>query len=111
TERERVRRLQTALMAVIDTGSLFLAPAPLRADLGRFSPGGRLARRLRAADAMLYEEIERRRAEHDLDERDDVLSLLLRARDEEGRTLSDTELRDELLPLIGAGTVTHATAF
>ncbi len=110
TERERVRRLQTALMAVIDTGSLFLAPAPLRADLGRFSPGGRLARRLRAADAMLYEEIERRRAQHDLDQRDDVLSLLLRARDEEGRALSDTELRDELFTLLAAGHETTATA-
>src|SRR5438094_106285 len=80
------------------------------ADLGRFSPGGRLARRLRAADAMLYEEIERRRAQHDLDQRDDVLSLLLRARDEEGRALSDTELRDELFTLLAAGHETTATA-
>ena len=42
-------------------------------------------RRMAAADALLYEEIARRRGEPDLDERADVLSLLLRARDEDGR--------------------------
>jgi cytochrome P450 len=110
TEPERVARLRTALMAVIDMGSVFLAPAPLRRDLGRFSPGGRLARRLRAADALLYQEIERRREESDLDERKDVLSLLLRARDEEGQALSDVELRDELFTLLAAGHETTATA-
>src|SRR5207302_7571438 len=55
-------------------------------------------------------EIERRRTEPDLTERDDVLSLLLRATDDEGRHLSRDELRDELVTVLGAGHETTATA-
>lgn len=110
TEPERVRRLRRALGAVIDTTSLLLAFPALHADLGRFSPGGRLARRLRVADALLYEEIARRRSEPDLEERSDVLSLLMQARDEEGRPMGDAELRDELFTMLGAGHETTATA-
>src|SRR5205085_8239376 len=110
TEPQRVERLRRTLMAVIDMGTIFLAPAPFRADLGRFSPGGQLARRLRAADAALHDEIQRRRAQADLDERSDVLSLLLRARDEQGQALSASELRDELFTLRAAGHEPTATA-
>jgi cytochrome P450 len=38
-----------------------------------------------------------------------VLSLLLRARDEEGRPMTDAELRDELFTMLGAGHETTAT--
>ena len=112
SEPLRVARLRTALMAVIDTGSVFLAPGPMRADLGRFSPGGILARRLRAADALLYEEIALRREDPDLQERSDVLSLLLRARDDQdpaARAMTDGELRDELFTMLAAGHETTAT--
>jgi cytochrome P450 len=109
TEQARVERLRTALCAVIDTGTIFLAPAFARADLGPWSPGGRLKRRLAAADALLYEEIALRREVPDLDERDDVLSLLLRARDEDGNAMTDRELRDELFTMLGAGHETTAT--
>ena len=109
TEPSRVKRLRRALGAVIDTTSPALAIPALRADLGRFSPGGKLARRLHAADALLYEEIARRRAEPDLAERPDVLSLLLCARDEDGRAMTDAELRDELFTMLAAGHETTAT--
>src|SRR5207253_5164789 len=109
TEPERVERLRAALVAVIDSSPVFMIAPVTRADLGPLSPGGRFARRLRAADALLREEIERRRREPDLQERADVLSLLLRARDEEGRTMTDAELRDELFTMLGAGHETTAT--
>src|SRR3954471_8392481 len=109
TEAERVERLRTALVAVIDTSSVLLAVPLVRTDLGRLSPGGRLARRLRAADALLYEEIARRRREPDLSERTDVLSLLLAARDEDGQGMTDAELRDELFTMLAAGHETTAT--
>src|SRR3954463_2780864 len=109
TEPERVERLRAALVAVIDTSSVLLAVPLVRADLGRLSPGGRLARRLRAADALLYEEIARRRREPDLSDRTDVLSLLLQARDEDGRGMTDAELRDELFTMLAAGHETTAT--
>lgn len=108
-EPARVERLRRAMLRVIDTQVLFFAPPALRRDLGRFSPGGWLAQRMQAADTLLYEEIERRRREPDLDQRTDVLSLLLRARDEEGRPMSDVELRDELMTMLAAGHETTST--
>ena len=108
-EPERIERLRRAMLAVVDTQTLFFAPPVIRRDFGRWSPCGVLARRLRAADELLYEEIERRRRAEDLEERTDVLSLLLRARDEEGRPMSDVELRDELMTMLAAGHETTAT--
>jgi cytochrome P450 len=108
TQRERVERLRARLIAVIDSSPIFLLAAA-RADLGPLSPGRRFAQRLRAADAVLYEEIDRRRREPDLESRSDVLSLLLCARDEQGRGMTDTELRDELFTMLGAGHETTAT--
>jgi cytochrome P450 len=109
TEPERVERLRTALCAVIDVGATFFLPEALRRDLGPLSPWGRLQRRLRVADALLYEEIANRRREPDLDQRTDVLSLLLRARDDEGGAMTDVELRDELITMLAAGHETTAT--
>ena len=109
-EPERVERLRVALSAVIDTPTLVMAVSALRKDLGAWSPGGKLKRRLERADALIYEEIERRRGEPDLAERTDVLSLLLSARDEDGKPMTDAELRDELVTMLGAGHETTATA-
>ncbi|MFL5822694.1 MAG: cytochrome P450 [Solirubrobacteraceae bacterium] len=82
----------------------------LRRDLGRRCPWMRFQRSRAALDAFLYEEIALRRTEADLAERDDVLSLLLQATDDEGRPMTDHELRDELITVIGAGHETTATA-
>ena len=82
---------------------------PLRRDLGRLSPWGRFVRSRRALDAFIYKEIALRRAEAETAERDDVLSLLLGARDEEGEPMSDRELRDEMVTVLGAGHETTAT--
>jgi cytochrome P450 len=81
----------------------------MRADLGRFSPWGRFVRSREALDAFIYEEIRMRRTETGYEERDDVLSLLLSARDEDGVPMSDVELRDELITVLGAGHETTAT--
>jgi cytochrome P450 len=80
-----------------------------RRDLGPLSPWVRFKRARAALDAFLYEEMERRRAASDLAERDDVLSLLLRARDEAGEPMSPQELRDELVTVLAAGHETTAT--
>ncbi len=106
----RIERLRKALVALLDIAPIFLLPDLLRRDFGSWSPGGRLVRRLRAADALLYEEIISRRLAADLEERTDVLSLLLRARDEDGESMSDLELRDELMTMLLAGHETTATA-
>jgi cytochrome P450 len=110
TERERIEQLRSALVSVLDMQMAFVLPNALRRDLGRFSPWGQFQRRLRAADALIYAEIARRRSEADLEERTDVLSLLLRARDEDGEQMTDVELRDELMTMLLAGHETTATS-
>jgi cytochrome P450 len=109
TEPERVERLRGTLAAVIDSSPLFMISSAARTDLGPLSPGGRFTRRLRAADELIAEEIERRRRQPDLDERSDVLSLLLCARDEHGNAMTDAELRDELFTMLAAGHETTST--
>jgi cytochrome P450 family 135 len=109
TDPGRVERLRAALVAVIDSHPIYMVSRAARADLGPLSPGRRFSRRLRAANVLIHEEIELRRRESDLESRGDVLSLLLRARDEDGRPMTDSELRDELITMLGAGHETTAT--
>ena len=61
-------------------------------------------------DAGLYDLIAERRQATDLEDRDDILSMLLLAHDEEGKPMTDVEIRDELVTLIVAGHETTATA-
>lgn len=79
-----------------------------RPRVGR--PGGAIGEALDGVDRVLYEEIGRRRGQPDLEQRTDILSLLLLARDEQGQAMSDAELRDELVTLLLAGHETTATA-
>src|SRR5687767_3299392 len=76
-------------------------------DLGGITPAARFRRALAAVDELIYAEIADRRAAPD--DRDDILSLLLRAQHEDGSAMTDTELRDELMTLLTAGHETTAT--
>ena len=73
------------------------------------SPWGRFNQLVATADRVVYEEIHARRDQTD-GGHDDILSMLLEARDEEGQPLTDRELRDELMTLLLAGHETTATA-
>jgi cytochrome P450 family 135 len=79
-----------------------------RPDMER--PGGAIGRALDRLDATIYGELARRREATDLAQRGDILSLLLLARDEDGKGMTDAELRDELVSLLLAGHETTATA-
>src|SRR4029079_4987548 len=72
-----------------------------RVDLGRWSPWGRFVRLSAEADRQFYAELQRRREDKDAP-RSDILSMLMEARDEDGRPLSDEELRDQLVTLLVA---------
>jgi cytochrome P450 len=89
--------------------AVLLFPA-LRRRFGSFSPMARFERARDALDELIYEEIAERRAQAGDADRNDVLSLLLEARHEDGGPMSDVELRDELVTVIGAGHETTATA-
>jgi cytochrome P450 len=111
TDPERLKEMGGALRGVLDTVASRRRVLSLALTAGRTgprSPWARFVAARRRADELLHAEIEARRA--DPVERDDVLSLLLAARDEEGRALSDEELRDELMTLLVAGHETTATA-
>jgi cytochrome P450 len=82
----------------------------LRRRFGRFSPWARFERARAGLDDFVYEEVAARRADASGEEREDVLSLLLEARHEDGKPMGDEELRDELVTVIGAGHETTATA-
>lgn len=71
---------------------------------------GPFRRDLERVDELIRAVVEERRREDDLDERDDILSLLLQATHEDGSSMSHEELRDELITLLTAGHETTATA-
>jgi cytochrome P450 family 135 len=67
-------------------------------------------RRMERVDELIYREIGERRRAEDLEEREDILSMLFAARHEDGSPMSDEEMRDELLTLLTAGHETTATS-
>jgi cytochrome P450 len=77
---------------------------------GGRGPWARFEGQLRAADELLFAEIAEHRAKPDLEQRDDILSMLMTARFEDGEAMSDEELRDQLMTLLLAGHETTATA-
>lgn len=81
----------------------------LQKDWGPWSPWGRFVRQREQLDRLLYAEIGDRRAHPDPD-RQDILTLMLAAKDENGNGMSDLELRDELMTLLLAGHETTASA-
>lgn len=87
--------------------SLFAALGALAPQRIRVAASRKL---LRGVDRLLYAEIDERRRANDLNERGDVLSILLRAHHVDGRPMSDVEIRDELVTLLLAGHDTTATA-
>lgn len=87
---------------------IYLWPG-LQVDLGPLTPWGRFLRLRRQIDALLDAEIAARRDAGN-PPRDDVLSLLLAARDEQGNPMGDAELRDELMTLLLAGHETTASS-
>ena len=79
-------------------------------QIGRDEAVGPMKFGLNILDKQVYAVIESRRRAANLDERRDILSLLLQARTEEGEALTDKELRDELLVLVLAGHETTANS-
>ncbi|MGZ3455966.1 MAG: cytochrome P450 [Polyangiales bacterium] len=78
-------------------------------DVARLLPWTPLVRAGKDVDESLYEILRQRRASADTERRRDVLSMLLSARDEHGKPMSDVELRDEMMTLLLASHETTAT--
>jgi cytochrome P450 len=91
--------------------SFYATDYTLRFLRGPLTPFARLQRAAQALNKVIYAEINRRRATGERGE--DVLSLLLDAHDEDGGTLSDRQVRDEVMTLLFAGhdTTTSTVSF
>jgi cytochrome P450 len=111
-DEERLIRFERLIETFSRHVNAVTAFPSLRRDLGPLSPWRRFLRARAALDEFVYEEIALRRSEAGADsgEREDVLSLLLQARHDDGSPMSDDELRDELVTVLGAGHETTATA-
>lgn len=108
-EAERMGPLREAIGALLEPmHTVALLRVALRGGQGELPKG--VARALARLDGVIYREIGARRAQSDLEERTDILSLLMQARDEDGEAMTDAELRDELVSLLLAGHETTATA-
>src|SRR5690606_18685631 len=93
TEPERAGRFRTVLNAYMESYTPLLAGfTPLRRNFGGFGPWARFQRNVTALHGLLDEEIAVRRARGE--DRQDILSLLLAARDEDGAPMSDVEIKD-----------------
>ena len=101
-------RLRRATRAVLDASTKPLAQVGELTNIGREEPVGITKVALGFLDRPAYRVIAERRGATDLEDRRDILSMLLLARTEEGEALSDREVRDELLTLVLAGHETTA---
>lgn len=86
------------------------ALAVLTRPLGRYGPYGPFQRLLDETDAVLADEIADRRRDSALADREDILSMLVAARFDDGSEMDDRELRDQLMTLLVAGHETTATS-
>jgi unspecific monooxygenase len=106
-EGERYRQLKPLLAAMLN-----MTDSPLRSsmlflkflqqDLGNWSPWGQMMRRKQQIYDLLQAEINERRTQPELSG-NDVLSLMMSARDENGQPMTDVELHHELMTLLFAG--------
>jgi cytochrome P450 len=100
--------VRTATKQLLAASTWPLAQVAELLNLGSDEPVGPTRVGLSLLDRPTYAVIAKRRRAGDLSERGDILSLLLRARTEDGEALTDRELRDELLTLVLAGHETTA---
>ncbi len=108
---EQIWQVLTAMLNTFDSpiSATLLFIKSLQVDLGAWTPWGNFLRQREKLDKLLYQEIHQRQTQLDhLGE--DILSLLLATRDEQGQPMTDVELRDELMTMLFAGHETTATA-
>ena len=94
---------------VLHASRLAVLPPFVRRDLWPWSPGGKMAANRERYDDIIRRLIAHIRNDPKFDERNDVLTLMLQARYEDGSPITDDHIADELLTLLAAGHETTAT--
>ena len=113
TGGERYQQLKPLLANFLDSTasplrSSFLFLPLLQQDWGSWSPWGKVVRQRQRIYELLQAEIDARRSQTSI-AGNDVLSLMLSAKDESGQQMSDIELKDELMTMLVAGHETTAS--
>jgi cytochrome P450 len=109
-ESDTLVQLRDRLMRLLSKATRpYLLLPWFQIDLGPYSPWGRQVRLKKEIDTLLFAIFAQRRGEGPVG-RQDILTMLLEARDEDGQPLSDQHLRDEMLTLLIAGHETTATS-
>jgi cytochrome P450 family 135 len=105
--RARLRPLLVEILSGTQSPAAIGMTIPGVRRLGRFR---RVVRLIAQTDDLLAAQIAERRAAPDLEGRQDILSLLVSARFDDGSAMDDREVRDQLMTLLLAGHETTATA-
>jgi len=105
TESDELGAAMTSALEYITYIGSHLLPLPLSWPLPR---NLRTRRALALLRSRMQEMIDERRESSE--EKDDLLSILLRTREEDGTSMSDEQIRDEAVTLFAAGHETVATA-
>jgi cytochrome P450 family 138 len=105
-EFEALRKL---IPPMVELGSKIALVGKLPLPLGRFDPWRRFSRYRQEFDEIVGKLIADTLADPHLDERKDVLSLMLLARYDDGEPMSQSDILDQLTTLLAAGHETTAT--
>lgn len=104
-----LKRLEDVMPQMVDLGQRLVLIRALQRDLGPRSPWGRFLRLREEIYVEIGKLIAEARADENIEQRSDVLAILVQARHEDGSQMSDEEIRDQLVTLMVAGHETTAT--
>ncbi len=105
---QKLRSLLIEFLRLVGSSPLLLIRW-LQINLGPLTSWQRVGKLSREIDTVLYEQIAQRKAATQ-NGRADIMAMLIEARDEDGRPMSDQELRDEMITMLLAGHETTATS-
>ena len=109
-EGRELAELEKLLPPMTTLGQRLVTAPFLRRDWGRRSPGGRW-KRMHAEYRLLVDKlVDDHLADPDLDQRIDILAMMLRGYREEDGAIDHSDVADELLTLLVAGHETTASA-
>jgi cytochrome P450 len=108
-EPSALKELSAVVPTMVTVGSfLHQLPSIVQRDFGRWSLGGWMDRYRQRFESAIDSLIAQARSDPAFEERNDVLAVLLRVRDDNGEPIPDRHIANELLTLVGAGHETTA---
>jgi cytochrome P450 len=104
-----LKELEDIIPRAVEIGQAMVLMRFAQKDLGPWSPWGRFLRMRKRIDEVCDELMEEARRDPNLEERSDMLALLVQATHEDGTAMSDEEIRDQLMTMMIAGHETTAS--